>query len=752
MRLAIAVVALVPLVVGGACKYPEPPDQCDGYCAIFAIDRPLARPGDTITLEGNLDRAMRVAFPGDTGEQPALATYGAHRATVVVPANTTAGRVGARGNSNYTESLPFRATTFALELQPFRSTYEQTNGGRFLGARAGFARSDASVAVAGDLVYLIGGNGPGGLESTIDVAVAGPDGSLTEPSRTTATLSSPRAHHSTVVLAPFVYVIGGQVAAGPTDSVDGASLETGALVAFAPQPVKLTVPREGLATVVIGNYVYAIGGKNADGEVDYFERAPIGDNGELYAFEPIRDITLRVPRSGHTVAVVGNSLYVIGGVAGGAPVAETERFQIFPDAYLDSPGVAAGNLVTPRSGHASIVLGDSIYVIGGTGVDGGLASIEKAVLGDALLWRTLDTHGLGTARTASMLIQAGNHVFVVGGTDRTGKQLDTFERASIIGHSTASPNDVLVEDFETTDVALLQPRIYASTFVIGHTLYVIGGGLQSGPTTSIETATINPDGTLSAFTAAPIALNQARMAHASFVYDNYYYVAGGRTSVDFLGYTSSVERAHIEQDGTLGSFQQIAFTLDVPRGYHTAVVQGRRLYVIGGLTTGAVFLDTVFTTPLTGTTFPAMTQDSVLPEDRAFMSMFVLPSSAFMFGGKDTATTYSIALQSIIAGDDLDGWFGASVNPSGREGMALVFVGESLYALGGVEIGALSGPERLALQPDDGLAAFDPSPVGRLVVPRYGHSAVTLGDHVYVLGGVENTPMLLGSVELSTIR
>ena len=56
------------------------------------------------------------------------------------------------------------------------------------------------------------------------------------------------------------------------------------------------------------------------------------------------------------------------------------------------------------------------------------------------------------------------------------------------------------------------------------------------------------------------------------------------------------------------------------------------------------------------------------------------------------------------------------------------------------------------VQLDDTLAAFEPSPVGRLAVPRYGHSAITIGDHVYVLGGVENTPMLLGSVEISTIR
>ena len=745
-------IALVPLIALAACKYPEPPDQCDGYCAIFAIDRPLARPGDTITLEGNFDKAMRVAFPGDTGEQPTLATYGPHRATVVVPANATAGLLNARGNSNYTEPLPFRATTFALELQPFRTTYEQTAGGRFLGARTGFARSGASVAVAGDFIYMVGGTGPGGLENTIDVAIAGPDGSLTEPSRATATLSSPRANHSTVVLAPFVYAIGGRVAAGPTDSVDGSLIENGALITFGPQPIKLTVPRESLATVVIGNYVYAIGGKNADGEVDYFERAPIGDDGQLLEFEPVIDIKLRVPRSGHTVAVVGDSLYVIGGFADGVPVAETERFEIFPDAYLDNRGTSAGNLVTPRGNHTSIVLGDSIYVIGGTGASGPHASIEKATLGDALSWKTLDKHELSAARTASTLIQAGNHVFVVGGTDATGKQLDTFERASIIGHSAASPTAVVVEDFKTTEVALLQPRIYASTLVIGHTLYVIGGGLQSGPTKSIETATINPDGTLSAFTAAPIALNQARMAHASFVYDNYYYVAGGRTSVDFNGYTASVERAHIEPDGTLGSFQSIAFTLDVPRGYHAAVIAGRRLYIIGGLSTGAVFLDTVFTTPLTGTTFAAMTQDSVLPGDRAFMSRFVLPTDAFMFGGKDTATTYSAALQSTILGDDLDPWFANAVNPSGREGTALVFAGETLYALGGVGVGALSSPERLLVQLDDTLAAFEPSPVGRLAVPRYGHSAITIGDHVYVLGGVENTPMLLGSVEISTIR
>jgi hypothetical protein len=252
-RLVGFVIAGVSL---GACAYDEPKDLCDGPCAVYAIDRPLASPGNLITLEGNFDRNMVVQFPGAAATVP-LDAYGPHRATVTVPNDAAAGGLVAIGSPGSTEPFAFRTLSFRPELQAFRSTYEQTDIGRFLGASPLFQRTGGAAVTAGGRVYMIGGSLASGAPSaTIDSMLVNADDTLGDPTSNVAMLTTARSRHASLAIGPYVYAIGGVAAGGATDNVEGTQLdEMLQLGTFGPPPgdVKLTVPREGLAATVIVN-------------------------------------------------------------------------------------------------------------------------------------------------------------------------------------------------------------------------------------------------------------------------------------------------------------------------------------------------------------------------------------------------------------------------------------------------------------------------------------------------------------------
>jgi N-acetylneuraminic acid mutarotase len=754
------VVVGVAFVALGACEYPEPADRCDGPCAVYSIDRPIASPGTVITLEGSFDRKAGVQFPGAAAIVP-VTSYGSHRVSITVPNDTTSGGLYVYGAPNSGEPIAFRASTFRPELQAFRTTYEQSDVGRFLGASPLFQRTGGAAVIAGGRVYMIGGALASGAPSaTIDSMVVNADDTLGDPTSNVAMLTTARSRHASLAIGPYVYAIGGAAAGGATDSVEGAQLdEMLQLGMFGPPPgdVKLTVPREGLAAAVIGNYVWVVGGKNDQGELATLERAPIYEQGLIGTFEPISGIELVTGRSGHSLAVVGNYLYVIGGSNGGTPLNSIERFELTPEGYIGE-SFAYGQLSTARAHHTSVVVGDSIYVIGGSSSTGAVASVEQILIEDGAIAprAALPVHD---ERTGAMLVSSGNHVYLLGGSDETGVPITTFERASIIGHTTLLPAErVNLDNFAAVPgVKLRFPLSYPSTLVLGNTLYVIGGATNSGPSKTVDKAPIKEDGTLGDFTASGLTLTTARMAHVSFVYNNDVYVVGGRTSVDFSTYTASIERAHIGADGSLGPFETLGLTLDVPRGHFTAAVIGRALYVFAGVTNGGAssptFLDTIRTTELETTTgiLAPFSAHSPLPVTRAFHRSLVLSSKVYVLTGKATGTAYSDGLVASIATDGSVAAFGATTNnPTTREGSVLVALGDALFVIGGSS-GVMQLTNRSTTDDTDTLSAFTMPASGSLEKQRFGHAAVTIGNRVYVLGGFDGAN-LLDSFESANIR
>jgi hypothetical protein len=675
-------------------------DGCGGAiactpCQLTALTPPMANADAEVTLEGTFDGTVMVDFPGAPGQKATI--LGPHRARVAVPTGATAGDLSVATGTAAPVTvghLPFRRASFALGRGPSRSEYEQTNGARQMSTMATpQGRLGASAAVIGPFLYVVGGQWctevAGGNLASVERATINADGTLSSfASVDDVMLTHSSAYHTSVVTQNWWYIIG---SSSDNVSVERAQIGSdGSLSTFSVVPdVQLRTPRLGPASVVIGNVVYVIGGYDpANGALATIERAVINADGTLGPFTLLPDITLPVPVSDATVAVIGDGLYVFGGRSGDRQLANVQRASIAGDGSLsDFALVGTSTLQVPRSRHRTIVLGDAVYQVGGMNIDRNVInSVERATInadGSLTNFSLVPELALKHAREAHIEIVIGNSIYSIGGGEQARAKgngentTPTVERASINASGTLS-------GFSDSPIALSQGRSNGRSVVLGQNLYVIGGASLDSYS---ERAGVDPDGSLTPFVAEPMLFIHSRAGHATAVLGRYLYILGGSGPSGIL---TDVQRAIISGDGSLGTFDTMASGLTIGRASFTTAVVANNLYVLGG-------------------------HDLTSPD--GLTSVEVAP----------------------IAADGTLGAFGdagVALNPGTAMHTSAV-LGSYVYVIGG-EPGNRGAVERASILPNGALSSFTSvSPDVKLTAPQYGHTSELIGDKLYVLGGSE---------------
>jgi len=295
-------------------------------------------------------------------------------------------------------------------------------------------------------------------------------------------------------------------------------------------------------------------------------------------------------------------------------------------------------------------------------------------------------------------------------------------------------------------------RIFHTSTVVRDFLYVIGG---QGTPTSIERARIRPDGTLGPFSIAPeVSLVTSRPGHTIVVIRNYLYAVGGGSGGG--GFPSSIERATINDDGSLGPFTTVSgVALNQGRSGHISVVLGDFLYVIGGFgTLGRT--GSVERAPINadGTLGAFATVSGVaLNTARNLFTAFVSNGYVYVMGGSNDVGELTSIERASIGSDGSLGAFvaissGALVTP--RISPASLVVGNALYIIGGRNNSAvIITIESATIHADGSLGVFNPVPGVAPTMPRSSHTVTSIGDSVYVVGGDVN---LVDSVERASLR
>lgn len=264
----------------------------------------------------------------------------------------------------------------------------------------------AVVALAGELYVLGGFDGASQVVSAVEIYSPSTGAWRAGPS-----LPVPLHHAQAAVVGDRILILGFLTGLDFRADGRGFALQRGAASWTAVAPLPAGTERGGGATAVIGDQVYVVGGLRGGAVTD------------VTVYDDSRDAHASAPalpeRRDHLGAIgLGDRVYVIGG-----RTARIESHQ--PDTWILDPGAitwrSARPMPTSRGGFALAAVGDRIVVLGGEGDVGAASGVFAAVesyRGSTDTWSMAapmpePRHGTGAATIDGL-------VYVPGGADRQG--------------------------------------------------------------------------------------------------------------------------------------------------------------------------------------------------------------------------------------------------------------------------------------------------------------------------------------------
>lgn len=320
--------------------------------------------------------------------------------------------------------------------------------------------------------------------------------------------------------------------------------------------------------------------------------APVRPEGHLGGFTDSGQ-TLPIPLQGAAAVETGGKLLIIGGYnrtlfeqgQGVVPPVYSSIYQaaISADGQLGTIAESNYNLNVARAYPQAHIIGSYLYVFGGMGVDGSaLSSIERAPVDANGLSGpfTVLSETMASGRYSFASVVTRGYVYIIGGRSG-GPALNTIERATLntttgtIGNFEPLTRTV-VSGSDVTN-GLIQERATHNSFRLGNNYYILGGE-SSGSLSSIEKAVIQDDGTLGNFVTESITLATARNRLSVIAMSGKAYLYQGWAG----GFLSSVEVADIT-DNTLGNFSTLnGVTLNVAVEDAVSLLTSSAVFIIGG--------------------------------------------------------------------------------------------------------------------------------------------------------------------------
>ncbi|AKV03804.1 hypothetical protein AKJ09_10467 [Labilithrix luteola] len=271
--------------------------------------------------------------------------------------------------------------------------------------------------------------------------------------------------------------------------------------------------------------------------------------------------------------------------------------------------VGTTDLPEPRKRHVVTALGDSLYVLGGAGVNGverSTTAFSVRVLADAgtTSFQTLPTLSFGVFDSVACRTNQRLYVF--------SPSTDAVNIATIQSSRIGAwvPQDGLTSGTLTW---------YGSQAIVGDHAFWFGPGTRA------MTAKIGANGTLEAWkaiAATPVGASNA-IPQVVTVGQRLYLVG---TSSDTSSGSNLVYVADVGTDGALGAWQQVE-PFPVPRYQYRALAHDGFIYVLGGLgdADGKALSSVYFTKTKSDGTLDLWQEATSLPEWRTYEYGVVTP-------------------------------------------------------------------------------------------------------------------------------
>lgn len=280
------------------------------------------------------------------------------------------------------------------------------------------------------------------------------------------------------------------------------------------------------------------------------------------------------------------------------------------------------------------------------------------------------------ARSGAGAAIAQGHVYLIGGINGA-EFLQSMEYAPLIKDGGIGP--------WKEGPKMNMDRGFTTAAVSGDWLYLLGGANGKNGINllaTVERAKIKPDGSLGPWILEPKLMQTSRRGTVAVAYNNHLYAMGGYSGI----FLSTVERAKINADGSLGPWIYEPNEMNDARYIHGAAIYGDTLYVVGGHNeaTGGALNSVEYCKIKTDGSVGPWRRTSPLNEARYLTTSAVVGDYLYVFGGFNGKTYMQTVEKAKIEKDgSLGPWQKIASLSVPREGMATTVSGNNIYLIGG---------------------------------------------------------------------
>lgn len=645
---------------------------------------------------------------------------------VYIVSGNEVGSTGGSGQINYGQ------ITASGDISPWRATTSLGTANRI---------EAAGVVVYNGYLYRIGGK-IHNVGNTLDVQYA-PIKNAGDVDNWTATSSSGvRNNAASVVYGGYLYLLGGQ--SGTTGTALATNMRIPlnangtmgtAITSTSTSTGSFSTATRSLGAFAYNGYMYAIGGTNAAGTtyLQTVQRSPINaSTGALgtWSTTGMTQLAGGTGRWGHSVVFYNNYIYVAGGRFGSTSVSSAVlHTSLSFSGTMGGSWTSAGSFSTPRTQHRVVQYGGYMYLLGGwdgTTVyyDAQYAKINTD--GTLAAWATTESlfGGAGGAVHSFGAFAANGYIYVLGGAKSSGVSTITT-KSRIKADGTLS----VWEQVSDSGGASVDRSYHAAAYANGYA-YVYGGIPSSGGS-GLGTALwgrINNGGSGAIATQSTAVAASSSHFSCSVVHEGTLFSLGGDD-------TSNTKALTFNEDGTTSGWSARS-SLPEPRSGAGCALDGDRVYMVGGYTTGGTLLSSVvYTTINDDSTFGTWQTATSLPVATQYGSSFVRNGYLYFMGGGTSSAVNTTRYAPISSDGSLGSWSATGTLFLGVTGAASVAVGPYVYLIGGLNAaGDEVDTAQYALINSDGtLGAW--ASTSTLPDMRSYASAAASNGYLYVTGG-----------------
>ncbi|HEX6787416.1 MAG TPA: hypothetical protein VF076_09460 [Acidimicrobiales bacterium] len=316
----------------------------------------------------------------------------------------------------------------------------------------------------------------------------------------------------------------------------------GATLPWQPSPTEIQLPggrTDGAAGLVGQVYIYAGGSDGLAPKADvYFTRGIGNGNLDVWKAAP----PLPEARASAGSVVIGNTMYVIGGFGpDGKPTDTVYSMTLANDGtFGEWTTVTGAQLPVALAGLSAAAVSDGIVIMGGT--DGtapgtGVWKTQMTNTTPAVPGPWVAQNPLVEPNIDGVAMHVGDYVFLIGGSNATSPvasvQVGTLGGPDAVP---ANPNAMYQPWKVSAQTNLPSPRTNLSGFTSNGVMYIQGGSDGSSPLASTLWTTPDADGVIPLWqTLSQTDLGQGIQGAAAVPSGSYAFIFGGQTASGLTG-------------------------------------------------------------------------------------------------------------------------------------------------------------------------------------------------------------------------